>query len=97
MYRVPRPARNPATLNASGPGSTAAARAGSAMNDSARDITIRTVDAVFCASDRSSARVIAHCSAPAARRMSSGSSGVAPSTHRATAAMSAPVRAAAWK
>ena len=67
------------------------------MNDSARDMTIRTVDAVFCASERSSARVIAQWVAPAARRISSGVSGSAPSTHRATTVMSAPARAAAWK
>jgi len=40
--------------NPCGPGSTEAARTGSAMNDSARDMTIRTVAAVLCASLRSS-------------------------------------------
>ena len=49
-----------------GAGSTLAASAGSAMNASARDITIRTVAVVFCASERSSASVSAHCRAPAA-------------------------------
>ena len=73
------------------------AAAGSAMNDSARDITIRTVAAVFCASLRSSARVSAHWPAPAAARMSSAAPGSAPATHRATTVMSAPARAAAWK
>ena len=48
-----------------GGGSTLAASAGSAMNDRARDITIRTVAAVLCASERSSASVSAHCCAPA--------------------------------
>ena len=48
-----------------GAGSTLAASAGSAMNDSARDITMRTVAAVLCASERSSARVSAHWCAPA--------------------------------
>ena len=84
-------------LNGSVVGSTDSASAGSAMNDSALDMTIRTVEAVFCASDRSSASVIAHCPAPARLRMSSGSSGSAPPTHRATVRMSAPARAAAWK
>ena len=80
-----------------GPGRTQAASTGSAMNDSARDITIRTVEAVFCASPRSSASVIAHCSAPAAARICSGVSGSWPSTHPATARMSRPASAAAWK
>ena len=43
-----------------GPGSTLAARAGSAMNARARDMTIRTVAAVLWASPRSSASVCAH-------------------------------------
>ena len=97
-YKVPRPRKNPAMSNpAPAPGRTEAASAGSAMNDSARDMTIRTVAAVFCASPRSSARVIAHWVAPAAARICSGPSGSAPSTHRATMAMSAPARAAAQK
>jgi hypothetical protein len=65
MYSVPASRRKAGMLNPSpGPGSTHAARAGSAMNDRARDITMRTVAAVLCASDRSSARVSAHCRAP---------------------------------
>jgi hypothetical protein len=59
MYRVPQEARNALMSNPWPPGSTEAARAGSAMNDSALDMTIRTVDAVFCASLRSSPRVSA--------------------------------------
>jgi len=78
-------------------GITLAARVLSAMNPTARDITIRTVEAVLCASPRSSASVAAHWCASAAARMRSGSSGSAPSTHRATSRMSAPVIAAAWK
>ena len=80
-----------------GPGSTLAASAGSAMNDSARDMTIRTVAAVLCASDRSSAKVKAHWRAPAASRIRSGTSGSAPVTHAATARRSYRARAAAWK
>ena len=68
-----------------GPGRTEAARAGSAMNDSARDITIRTVAAVLCASERSSAKVSAQWRAPAARRIRSGTPGSAPETQAATA------------
>ena len=71
-----------------GAGRTLAASAGSAMNDSARDITIRTVAAVLCASERSSARVSAHCRAPAAIRIRSGTCGSAPDTQAATARMS---------
>ena len=86
MYTVPAAARNwPMSNPSPGPGSTETARAGSAMNDSARDMTIRTVAAVFCASDRSSARVIAHWAAPAAARMSSARAGVStghPAGHR---------------
>ena len=81
----------------SGPGRTEAASAGSAMNDRARDITIRTVAAVFVASLRSSARVSAHWCAPAAARIRSGTSGSAPDTQAATARRSYWARAAAWK
>ena len=85
-YTVPVPSRKAGMSNPSpGPGSTLAARAGSAMNDSARDMTIRTVAAVFCASERSSARVSAHWRAPAATRIRSGTSGSAPATQAATA------------
>ena len=80
-----------------GAGSTLAARAGSAMNDSARDITIRTVAAVLWASERSSARVSAHWRAPAAVRICSGTSGSAPDTQAATARRSYRASAAAWK
>ena len=68
-----------------GPGSTLAASAGSAMNDRALDITIRTVAVVLWASERSSARVSAHWRAPAAARIRSGTSGSAPETQAATA------------
>ena len=68
-----------------GAGRTQAARAGSAMNARARDMTIRTVAAVLCASERSSARVSAHWWAPAAARICSGTSGSAPDTQAATA------------
>ena len=83
--------------NPPGPGRTEAARTGSAMNDSARDMTIRTVAAVLCASLRSSDSVTAHWSAPAWARICSGVSGSWPTTHWATVRMSAPARAAAWK
>ena len=68
-----------------GPGSTLAARAGSAMKARALDMTIRTVAAVLWASERSSARVWAHWRAPAASRIRSGTSGSAPATQAATA------------
>ena len=68
-----------------GAGSTAAARAGSAMNDRALDMTKRTAAVVFCASERNSDRVIAHWWAPAAARIRSGRSGSAPDTQAATA------------
>jgi hypothetical protein len=67
------------------------------MKDKARDMTIRTVAAVLCASERSSARVSAHWRAPAAARIRSGTCGSAPDTHAVTARMSYPARAAAWK
>ena len=71
-----------------GGGSTLSASAGSAMNDRARDITIRTVAAVLCASERSSASVSAHWLAPAPARIRSGTRGSAPDTQAATARMS---------
>jgi len=80
-----------------GPGKTEAARAGSAMNDSALDITIRTVAAVLWASERSSDRVSAQWRAPEAMRIRSGTSGSAPDTQAATARRSYPASAAAWK
>ena len=67
-----------------GSGRTQAARAGSAMNARALDMTIRTVAVVFCASLRSSDRVTAHWWAPAAARIRSGTSGSAPETQAAT-------------
>ncbi len=57
---------------------------GSAMKESALDITIRTVAVVLWASLRSSERVWAHWRAPAAVRMRSGTSGSAPDTQAAT-------------
>jgi len=61
MYSVPASARNAGMSNPPpSPGSTLIASAGSAMNDSARDITIRTVATVFCASEVISARLNAH-------------------------------------
>ena len=67
-----------------GPGRTQAASAGSAMNASALDMTIRTVAVVFWASDWSSAKVSAHWCAPAAARIRSGTCGSAPDTQAAT-------------
>ena len=64
---------------------TEAARAGSAMNARDLDMTIRTVAAVLWASERSSAKVSAHWRAPAARRIRSGTSGLALETQAATA------------
>ncbi len=58
------------------------------MNDSARDITMRTVAVVFCASERTSASVSAHWCAPARVRMRSGTCGSAPEAHAATTDMS---------
>jgi hypothetical protein len=55
------------------------------------------VAVVFCASERSSARVSAHCLAPAMTRIRSGTCGSAPETQAATARMSYPASAAAWK
>jgi len=80
-----------------GAGSTLAASTGSAVNGSARDITIRTVAVVFCASERSSARVSAHCLALAVTRAHFGTCGWAPETQTATDRMSYPASAAAWK
>ena len=80
-----------------GPGSTLAARAGSAMKARDLDMTIRTVAAVLWASERSSARVSAHWRAPAASRIRSGTSGSAPDTQAATVRRSYRARAAAWK
>ena len=98
MYTVPASRRNAGMSNPpSGPGRTEAASAGSAMNDRALDMTIRTVAAVLWASERSSARVRAHWWAPAAARICSGTSGSAPETQAATARRSCPVRAAAQK
>ena len=67
------------------------------MKDSALVMTIRTVATVFVASPRSSARVTAHCCAPAAVRTCSGTCGSAPDTQAATVRRSAPISAAAWK
>src|SRR6266536_3631711 len=47
MYRAPRPRRNPGMSNACPAGITLAASVSSAMNPTARDITIRTVEAVL--------------------------------------------------
>ena len=58
MYSVPASSRKAGMSNpVPGAGRTLAARSGSAMNARARDMTIRTVAAVLCASLRSSARV----------------------------------------
>ena len=85
MYKVPASYRKAGMSKPSpGSGRTQAARAGSAMNARALDITIRTVAVVFCASLRSSDRVTAHWWAPAAARIRSGTSGSAPETQAAT-------------
>ena len=73
-----RPGAGSASMSSDwpGPGSTAAASAGSARNASARLIVIRIVWAVLFASPRSSASCAAHCGAGAVRlcgRMSSAS------------------------
>ena len=80
-----------------GPGSTLAARAGSAMKARDLDMTIRTVAAVLWASERSSANVSAHWRAPAASRIRSGTCGSAPVTQVATVRRSYRARAAAQK
>ena len=67
------------------------------MKDRALDMTIRTVAVVLWASLRSSARLTAHWRAPAAIRIRSGTSGLAPETHSATVRRSYRARAAAWK
>ena len=57
MYAVPASRRKAWMSNpVPGAGSTQAARAGSAMKDSALDMTIRTVAVVLWASERSLAR-----------------------------------------
>jgi len=62
MYRVPASRRKSGISKpVPGTGRTQAARAGSAMNERALDITIRTVAVVLCASERSSDRTYAHC------------------------------------
>src|ERR1039458_3119018 len=72
-YTVPGPSRKAGkAYEAPGPDSTLPARAGSAMNERARDMTIRTVAAVLWASERGSARVWGHWRGAGGRRIQIG-------------------------